>query len=279
MSAEHNHFVMGFLQSIEQDDFSLMQDFHESTKLQRNGSKKLLKRIGTFMHVPSIRHLVTGAYKDYQGCRRVILPSADLQDARLADALKNRRSLSSVQQGFTTEAVDLQQLATVLQSSYGVTGYIEPRQPTDPRQPLRAIASAGALYPCEIYVCALNINGLANGLYHYDVNQHQLAELENGDIRPQLFRCLPGGSLWRNSAAMIVIGLMIERSVSKYLERGYRFAMHDAGALLQNLYLTSTAAGLTGCGVGGFYDQQLADWLRMHPHQEFPAICFALGKI
>ena len=270
-------FHYGFLESIEMDDRSLMEDFHESTKLTSAGPKEVIRRIGAFLHVGAVRHMVTRAWKVYDGYPRIELPPQELGDVSLKSVLQERRSMSNIASGFSGRSITLDQLATILGASYGITGRIEPRSADDPEQPLRAVASAGALYPCEIYVCALSVDNLEPGLYHYSVPDHQLHVLKDSDPSAELFACLSGKETWAAASVMLVIGVVIERSASKYMGRGYRFAMHDCGALVHNLYLTTTAVGAIGCANGGFYDQRLGDWLRMDNVNEFPAICFAIG--
>lgn len=278
MNDDVKQCLFGFLDTIEQDDRSLMNDFHEATKLVPHGSKEVVKRIGAFLHVLSVRHMATGAWKKYNGYPSITLPEIDLRQMTLNDALKNRRSLGSVAGGFTNKPITLQQLSSILGGSYGLTGAIEARKAGEPTQPLRAAASAGGLYPCEIYACVMNVDGLEQGIYHYDVEHHALEVLKKGDPTKDLFECLSGAAIWRNAAVMLVIGLVIDRTVSKYMDRGYRFAMNDCGALIQNLYLTSTAVDITACANGGFFDQKLGNYLKLDNLNEFPGICFALGN-
>jgi nitroreductase len=43
--------------------------------------------------------------------------------------------------------------------------------------------------------------------------------------------------------------------------RGYRYAMTAAGRLGHRVYLAATALGLGCCGIGAFYDREVADLL------------------
>jgi nitroreductase len=43
--------------------------------------------------------------------------------------------------------------------------------------------------------------------------------------------------------------------------RGYRHAMMTAGRLGERLYLVATAMGLGCCGIGAFYDMEVAEFL------------------
>jgi len=45
----------------------------------------------------------------------------------------------------------------------------------------RSVASAGALYPCELYVACPGIAGLPAGLYHYRVKKPALVQIRAGN--------------------------------------------------------------------------------------------------
>ncbi len=272
-----NDFLVGYQALMDEDDRSLVEDFHESTKMFPSGNKEFIKRIGVFLNLLSVRHMITRAWKTYKGFQTISLPQPDLGEMSLAAALKGRRSINNIPGGLSGSALSIQQLATILGASYGITA-VRSNDPVYPDQPFRAVTSSGALYPCEIYACVINVDGCAPGLYHYSVPDHQLVLLKEGNLKDELFECMPGAELWEKCSVMLVIGLFIERTLSKYMERGYRFAMQDSGALLQNLYLTTTAVGAIGSAVGGFYDQRMGNWLRMDNVNEFPAVCFAIGK-
>ena len=61
-------------------------------------------------------------------------------------------------------------------------------------------------------------------------------------------------------------------------DRGYRFAMNEAGALTQNLQLTAIARGLGGCTWGGFCDEVVAKYVGADGTREIAVLGFVLGK-
>ncbi len=46
----------------------------------------------------------------------------------------------------------------------------------------RSVASAGALYPVEIYVATHDVRELQDGLYHFSIANHALIPLRNEDV-------------------------------------------------------------------------------------------------
>mgnify|MGYP000559029437 CR=1 FL=1 len=60
-------------------------------------------------------------------------------------------------------------------------------------------------------------------------------------------------------AAIIFITAIVERSMWKYEDRGYRYILLEAGHVAQNLNLCATAMNLGSLNLGGFFDQLWAD--------------------
>jgi hypothetical protein len=82
-----------------------------------------------------------------------------LSKVSVEQALLNRRSIRD----FTNEPVTLSEVSQILWSAYGITE--EHSYPSFLRGDLRTAASAGALYPLEIYLVAGNMKGLKKGIY------------------------------------------------------------------------------------------------------------------
>lgn len=97
----------------------------------------------------------------------------------------------------------------------------------------RSAASAGALYPNEIYLLAHDLQGLEPGVYHHDVFERKLTSLRQGRFRKAMADALPGNV--RESAATFFITALFNRSAWKYRARAYRYVLLDAGHVLENL--------------------------------------------
>ena len=59
------------------------------------------------------------------------------------------------------------------------------------------------------------------------------------------------------ASALVVVTAVFSRSRFKYGQRGYRFALLEAGHVVQNAVLAATELGLPALPLGGFYDRLL----------------------
>jgi SagB-type dehydrogenase family enzyme len=168
----------------------------------------------------------------------------------LEQAVLTRRSARSL----APAAMNLSQVATILTYAYGVTrdndGTAFPR-------PFRAAPSAGALYPLELYFHALAVDGLEPGLYHYNPAHSNLRRLRAGDLSYELGSAMAQPMLAYGSSMLVLITALFPRLTFKYGERGYRFALLEAGHVAQNINLAANAYGFASVNLGGFYDREI----------------------
>jgi SagB-type dehydrogenase family enzyme len=194
---------------------------------------------------------VTRAVRRRSGLAAVPLPEAEPIRASLDGLVGGRRSIRE----YAAPPLPLAQLSTLLRASYGVTGSLG-------SQPFRAVPSAGALYPLELYVAAQRVEGLEPALYHFDPLRAVLERIRplRGD---ELEGLTPYDELLVPSAAVAMISAVFWRSRFKYGARAYRFALLEAGHAAQNFLLAATALGLAACPVGGFYDRRVDVFLEV----------------
>jgi SagB-type dehydrogenase family enzyme len=129
---------------------------------------------------------------------------------------------------------------------------------------LRAPASAGALYPAELYAVACGVNGLEDGLYHFFPEQPGLHLLWPGMLAKPAAKRLgaePGGLTFFISA-------MYWRSLWKYRQRAYRYCLLDAGHMLANLELAVAANGLAPRVTADFNDASVGVFLGLASDDE-----------
>lgn len=144
-------------------------------------------------------------------------------------------------------------VSALAQLSCGITAVV--RRTVDEFH-LRANASAGALYPCELYLAVHGVEGLPDGLFHFSVQRHALGLLRRG----QILADGPGLRAW-----LTVIPF---RSAWKYRGRAVRYLLLDAGHVLENLDGAARSLGLS-CRVNLFADKgETAGFLGIDPWRE-----------
>jgi len=129
----------------------------------------------------------------------------------------------------------------------------------------RAVPSAGATYPLEIFVvCGQNsIEEIEDGIYHYDIAHHSLTLHHKGDVRFELARVALDEEMIYQAPVDIIICALYERTTLHYGSRGERYVHIEVGHAGQNIYLQATALGLATVAIGAFYDEQVRQVLRL----------------
>ncbi|BBO77575.1 hypothetical protein DSCW_49920 [Desulfosarcina widdelii] len=201
--------------------------------------------------------------KNYPGLPRVPLPR-DLDLPRIDYFTRACRPGS---ESHTSDvAPDLKQIAAALQLSHGVTA-----RAVHSGQPFyyRSVASAGALYPFELYLTAHGIDGLDAGLYYYDPLAFSLTVLRRQPLPaiPRVDRAV--------AATFYVTGIFF-RSAWKYRGRAYRYVVLDAGHLLENLRLALGALNQRFSIHLDFDDEQTANLLGLDSELEVCLACIHL---
>lgn len=107
----------------------------------------------------------------------------------------------------------------------------------------RSYASAGALYPVEVYVA------LPDGLFHFHPGELAVRRLRAEDARGALAAAAADPSLGVSAAVLVLTGIFW-RTAWKYGARGYRHLFWDAGTMLANLVALAEEPRL----VTGFVD-------------------------
>jgi SagB-type dehydrogenase family enzyme len=68
-------------------------------------------------------------------------------------------------------------------------------------------------------------------------------------------------SFAKNAACAVIFSCVFETVTQKYGERGYRFALLEAGGMAHALTLTATACGVHSAQMGGIVDTTVEDLL------------------
>ncbi len=209
-------------------------------------------------------------YKSYPGAPTVPLPidfGPPASSALPAVAGDPAAGLNVHNQAGTLELTGLAQL---LHFSAGVI-----RRSVLPRSGevhYRAAASAGALYPVEVYLVTGDVPGLKAGVYHFSPAEASLTLLREGDHRRELVEAAGGEQRVAAAPVTLVLSAVFWRSAWKYRERGYRYCHWDAGTVLSNALAIARGTDLPASLVTGFHDGRVNRLLGLTPKRE-AALC------
>jgi SagB-type dehydrogenase family enzyme len=178
-------------------------------------------------------------FKTVKGAKKILPPVRAFPDSEFIRVLKARKT----HRRFSKQAVTLEAISQLLSLVWGVTGYVyssvfgELVHKTSP--------SGGARHPGEVYVMALHVKGLSQGLYHYHPARHYLKRISTNATRDRAWLYCARQDYVRNAAALFLMTAVFRRTMWKYhLARAYRVVLLDAGHLCQTFCLVATWLGL-----------------------------------
>jgi SagB-type dehydrogenase family enzyme len=204
-------------------------------------------------------------FRTYPGAERTPLPGRDFAlDRPLGESLRARAS----GRDFAAGRLPNELAGRLLHASAGV------REPGEiPRRPY---PSAGGLYPVELHVAAQDVDGVPDGLHHYDPRAHELELRRPGRFGSALAAVTIAQPMLAAAQLVILLTAVPERSTWKYGERGWRYAWLEAGHVAAHLCLVAEALDLAAVEVGGFYDDELSGLLAL-PAGEVALLLVAVG--
>lgn len=234
---------------------SLLHDYQHGTSYGRKG-------------LPPWRRSVA-PYKSYTegGAETVALARPkELPEADFWELLRERRSVRE----YTAASLEQETLFLLLWSAQGVT--------QAGRWPLRTAPSAGALYPVETYVGAQRVEGLAPGVYHWELPEERLALVaERDDVGEAVCRACLDQPMMAAAPVTFIWTAVWGRSAQKYGDRALRYAYLDAGHLAENVHLAAPALGLGACMVGAFLDGEMNEVVGVDGEEESVIYAASVG--
>lgn len=209
-------------------------------------------------------------YKSYSEAMSIPLPADSLSS--------NASTLESVSSPLAgpESPLDLSALARLLYLSAGLIR--KAQLPVAGEVHYRAAASAGALFPIEVYVVCEKIPGLDAGVYHFSPADFTLNRLRQGDQRSALAETVAGDSLVAACPVSLIFTANFWRSAWKYRARSYRYCFWDAGTMLANLLAAASASGLPARMLAGFLDEDVNGILGLDSRTESAVCIVPLGQ-
>lgn len=161
----------------------------------------------------------------------------------ITDALDQRSSV----RGAISDNLSFESLSVLLRSSL-----ID-------RRGKRPYPSAGARNACDVFCSVRSVPGVRNGDYLVDSSSGGLVKLcstslHDLGVRERIFgQALESSDPW----AIVVVSAVFERASRKYRDRAYRYALIEAGAIMQSMLLMATSMSINAVPIGGFADALL----------------------
>ncbi|WP_221797304.1 SagB/ThcOx family dehydrogenase [Oceanobacter mangrovi] len=155
----------------------------------------------------------------------------------------------------------LADLSELLQWSLALSAW---KQFGNARWSLRVNPSSGNLHPTESWLLLANIDGLADGIYHYRPDCHGLE-----------WRCGFRTPMTSNEPQILMaFSSVLWREGWKYGERAWRYCQHDVGHALAavNLALAAMGADRSALQPVAIADAELASLLGLDRLEEFPRV-------
>ncbi|HYL60404.1 MAG TPA: SagB/ThcOx family dehydrogenase, partial [Candidatus Acidoferrales bacterium] len=209
-------------------------------------------------------------YKIYPGSASIALPR-DL-------GLSGVAALDAVAADSATDAggaIDPETLTRILFCAGGLT---RRRRVGETDYHFRAAASAGALYPIELYAATTAVEGMEAGLYHFSPADLRLVGIRRGDWREYLSRAAAMRTSILGAQVVIALTAIFWRSAWKYRARAYRYCFWDAGTMLANLLAAAAAEKVSAEVVTAFEDPAMERLLEIDGDREAMIALVALGR-
>lgn len=264
------------IEKERQDD---MEIFHERTRYFASTILNKSMKVGRHMSNRGFIEQMANHYKPYLQSRKILLPKPNVVDTSYSEAVRNRASVRD----FSGESTTLQTLSTLLYHAAGVTRTELVRDFQDIAVHKRVYPSAGNLFPIEIYLALLNVDGLQPCLVHYDPIDHELDIVRDNVVIEDLENALAdnenmGSGYTENLTMVVFLTSLFQRSVAKYEERGYRFALLEAGIIGYSFALAASALELGCLNWGAFYDVEMDKLLKVDGVHETTVNSILIGQ-
>jgi SagB-type dehydrogenase family enzyme len=144
---------------------------------------------------------------------------------------------------FSNQKLTIEAISQLLSLVWGATGYLH--SPVFGKLLHKTSPSGGARHPAEVYLMALRIKGLKQGLYHYHPGRHQLVLITTNAAPAKAWRYCAYQGYVKDAAALFLMTAVFPRAWWKYRHpRAYRVVLLDAGHLCQTFCLVATWLGL-----------------------------------
>ncbi len=204
------------------------------------------------------------ARENFMKNKEIKLPEPELKGkVSLEETIYKRRSIRHFKQG----NLNLKQISQLLWAAQGIT---------DKSREFKAVPSAGATFPLEVYLFAGNVDGLKPGIYKYNPFSHSIISIIEGDKRKELCSAALNQDSIIKAQVTLVITAIFDKTTKVYGSRGVMYVHMEAGHCGQNIYLQAESLGLGTVAIGAFKDADVKRILVLDKNEQ-PLYIFPVG--
>lgn len=245
-----NERLIWFPDELSETSFEC-ESYHLNSSIDISNAEGYGQYVERVSSNPLISQGWTENTRSQRSGRTLELPPSDEIHLTITQCAVNRKSTET----FSKKPLDLKDLSTVLWHAMGLVGGEQSPKFTNP--------SAGASYSCGCYVAVYNVEGANNGIYHFDPVHHYLETVSSSEDAESVRRLVFSEGVADRTGVLLFLTMDLERLLLKYGDRGYRYALIEAGHIGQNICLASAGLGLACTPFGGFFDTEVSRLLQL----------------
>lgn len=141
----------------------------------------------------------------------------------------------------------------------------------------RTIPTGGATNGMETYLYVHRVDGLPQGLYHYQQTTHTLQRMDDAAdlserVNEALFHQL------RNASIVVILTAVPYRSEHKYSFCAHKMLAMEAGHAGQNLSLAAEVVDAGACALAAYHQELIDPLLGLDGDEEFVTYALTVGK-
>lgn len=198
----------------------------------------------------------------------VNLPAPQITGSESVEqAIHDRRSVRR----YANQSLTLMDISQLMWAAQGIT---------DQNTKFRTAPSAGHTFPLEVYILVgkNGVQGLKEGVYHYNPFNNTLEQILRSDVRSDLSQAANSQPWVKEAPVDIIITGNYQKMIDKYKDEklSTRFVDMEAGHAGQNIYLEVESLKLATVALGSFKDDQVHQILHL-PANENTLYIYPVG--